>query len=294
MSRSRASRLLAQTPGRKAVRALLAAGLAAAVGITGSSPAAAATCGTAEGFSRVSSGSLFRLSDPSILTGANSVIETGLVGRGWGGFAWIGAGGDGVVYALTTAGKLLWYRYQDGAWVAKSGSVVGVGFNPTTRVTNIAVGADGWIYVVRSDKRLVAFHHLGRLTGAASWVNSGGYVLGSGWTADELIAPQGDGVVYRQVAGNLFWYRHSDPSAGPVTWNNGGRGVRIGAGWRVYDLLPLGAGVLLATSAPSGQVSVYQHADPLNGGQGWTVAGRQKYLARADSFGVSFAPNLCS
>jgi hypothetical protein len=96
------------------------------------------------------------------------------------------------------------------------------------------------------------------------------------------------------VNGNLFWYRHSDPSVGRVTWHNGGRGVRIGVGWRFYDLLPLGAGVLLATSAPTGQVSVFQHADPLNGGPGWTVVGRQKYLARADSFGVSFAANTCS
>lgn len=294
MSRSHTSCHPARRARRAAVRTLLAVALTVAVGVTGSSPAAAVTCGTAEGFSRVAGGSLFRLSDSDILAGTNSMIEVGQVGRGWGGFAWTGAGGDGVIYALTTAGKLVWYRFQNGTWAAKSGTVVGTGFVPTTRVTNIAVGADGWIYIVRPDKRLVAFHHLGRLTGTASWANGFGYVIGSGWTAGELIAPQGNGVIYRQRNGNLYWYRHSDLSSGSVTWKNSGRGVVIGKGWRFYDLLPLGGGVLLATSAPTGQVSLYQHADPSGGGQRWLVTGRKKYLARADSFGVSFAPNVCS
>lgn len=277
-------------------RVFLAAGLAAAITLTGPGAAEAASCGTAEGFTRLSTGSLIRVQDAQVLGAPNSLNEVGPVGRGWGSFAWTGAGGDGVVYALTTAGRLHWYRFDQATqgWAAGSGAVVGVGFTPGTRVTNIAVGANGWIYTVRSDRRLVAYQHIGRLTGAATWANSGGFVIGSGWTANELIAPQGDGIIYRQLGGNLFWYRHSDPTAGPLTWNNGGRGVKIGAGWRFYDLLPLGGGVLLATSAPSGQVTVWQHADPVSGGQGWVVSGVRKYLARADSFGVIMAPNSCS
>jgi hypothetical protein len=92
---------------------------------------------------------------------------------------------------------------------------------------------------------------------------------------------------------NLYWYRHSDPTVGPVVWNNRGQGVKIGSGWRFYDLLPLGAGVLLATSAPYGEVTVWQHADPISGGRGWAVTGRKKFLAKPESFGVSFAPNTC-
>jgi hypothetical protein len=296
MIRSRTTRRRTLPSGRAVLRAVVATGLAAAIAVTGPASAQAASCNTAEGFTRLSGGALFRLQDGSVLTGANTLTETAQIGRGWGSFAWTGAGGDGVVYALTTAGKLVWYRWDSSAngWAAKSGTVVGVGFTPGTRVTNIAIGADGWIYTVRSDKRLVAYRHLGRLTGAASWGNSGGYVLGSGWTANELIAPQGDGVIYRQLGGNLFWYKHSDPSAGPITWNNGGKGVKIGSGWRFYDLVPLGGGVLLATSAPSGQVSVWQHSDPSGGGQGWTVSGLKKYLARSDSYGVVVAPNTCS
>lgn len=269
---------------------------AAAVSIAVPASAQAVTCAPAEGFSRLSGGALYRVQDPTLLTAPNSLVESGQIGRGWGSFAWTGAGGDGVLYALTTAGKLLWYRFdaKSGSWVAGSGSVIGTGFTPGSRVINIAAGANGWIYTVQSGGRLVVYQHTGRLTGAATWVNGGGYAIGSGWSAAELIAPQGDGVLYRQLGGTLYWYRHTDPSAGPVTWTNGGRGTKIGSGWRFYDLLAAGGGVLLATAAPSGQVTLFQHADPASGGQGWVISGLKKYLARSDSFGVSVAPDTCA
>ena len=274
--------------------AVIAAGVA---GLTPGAAQAAATCGTAEGFTRLSGGALYRLSDSTLLTTKNTLDETGQIGAGWGSFAWTGAGGDGVLYALTTAGKLLWYRLDTvtGHWMAGSGTVVGSGFTPGSKVVNIAVGANGWLYTVRSDGKFVVYQHTGRLTGAPTWVNGAGYVIGSGWTGSEILAPQGDGTLYRQYAGNLYWFHHTDPSQGPVTWTNAGRATRIGSGWKFYDLLALGGGVLLATSAPSGQVSLYQHADPAGGGSGWVISsGLSKYLARSDSYGVSVAPNTCS
>jgi hypothetical protein len=236
------------------------------------------------------------MTDTQVLGAANSMAEAGQVGAGWGSFAWTGAGGDGVLYALTTAGKLVWYRFDSGtdSWMKGSGTVIGTGFTPGSKVVNIAVGASGWLYTVRSDGRLVVYQHTGRLTGTATWVNGGGYVIGSGWTGNELLAPQGDGTLYRQFAGVLYWFHHSDPSKGPVTWVNGGKPARIGTGWRFYDLLALGSGVLLATSAPSGQVSVYQHSDPTGGSPTWGVTGLKKYLARSDSFGIAVAPDTCS
>jgi hypothetical protein len=277
----------------RAVAVACAAALAV-VGPVGS--ASAATCGTAQGFSRLSGGALYRVEDKQVLTGTNTLAELRTVGSGWGSFAWTGAGGDGVVYALTTAGKLLWYRFDaaTSSWVKGSGAVVGTGFTPGSKVVNIAVGANGWLYTVRADGRLALYQHTGRLTGAPSWVNGTGYVVGSGWTSNEILAPQGDGTIYRQVNGNLYWFRHSDPTAGPVTWSNGGRPVLIGSGWRFYDLLALGAGVLLATSSPSGQVSLFQHRDPQAGGQGWAVTGLKKYVARSDSYGVTLGPDTCT
>jgi Tachylectin len=284
----------------------------------GASPAMAAACGPAEGFTRLSGGALYRLQDQQVAAGTGTLGELGVVGSGWGGFAWTGAGGDGVLYALTKSGNLLWYRYDTAraAWLKGSGTVVGSGFVPGTSVVNIAVGANGWIYVVRTDGKLVLYRHVGRLAGEATWgtgtgtgtgaVGGGGtvtgsgsavgsgLVIGSGWTGDELIAPQGDGTIYRQLGGNLYWFRHTDPAAGSVTWANSGAGVKIGSGWWFYDLLPLGAGVLLATSSPSGQVSLYQHGDPVGGTAAWGALGVKKYLARPDSYGVTVAPNTCT
>ncbi len=119
-------------------------------------------------------------------------------------------------------------------------------------------------------------------------------MLGSGWTKDDLIAPQGDGTLYRQAGGNLYWFHHSDPTAGRVTWANAGRASKIGGGWRFYDLLALGAGVLVTTSAPEGQVSLYRHADPVGGQGTWSVTGLSKYLARHDSYGVMIPAGTCS
>jgi Tachylectin len=278
----------------RAVAAAGAVGLAVLAGPPAS--AATVTCGTADGFTRLSGGALYRLQDPTPLAGVNSLTETGLIGSGWGSFAWTGSGGDGVLYALTSAGRLLWYRYDasTSAWAKGSGGLIGAGFTPGSKVINIAVGADGWIYTVRADGRLALYQHTGRLTGAATWANSGGYVMGAGWSGNELIAPQGGGTIYTQVSGSLYWFKHSDPRAGTVTWANGGRGTKIGSGWRFYDLLALGGGVLLATASPSGEVTLYQHADPAGGGQGWAVAGLKKYQARSDSFGITMSPATCS
>lgn len=273
-------------------------GMAAAVGTsaaTGTSKAVV-TCEPLEGFTRLSGGSLYRVRDPQVLTGTNTMVESGLVGAGWGGFAWTGAGGDGVLYALTKDGKLRWYRYDyaKSTWMPGSGAVIGAGFTPGVRVINIALADDGWFYTVQSGGTMVLYRHTGRLTGKAEWANSSGYKIGSGWTGSELLAPQGDGVLYRQYAGNLYWFRHSDPGVGPAVWANGGRAMKIGSGWNFYDLLAVGAGVLVATAAPSGQVSVFQHADPVAGGASWATARKAKYLARADSFGVSAAPGTCT
>jgi hypothetical protein len=296
MTCSRSLPRLARPVSRALSRALVAVCLAGALTVGGPVDARAATCESVTGFSRLEGGTLYKLQDDELLTGTSTLTEKGKVGTGWGGFAWIGAGGDGVVYALSSTGKLLWYRYDTtaSAWMTGSGSVIGVGFTPNAKIVNIAVGANGWIYIVRPGGKLALYHHLGRLTGTASWANSAGYLVGSGWTGDELIAPQGDGVLYRQINGNLFWYRHSDPAAGPVTWNNSGRGVKVGAGWRFYDLLPLGAGVLMATAAPSGQVTLWRHSDPVSGGQGWSLTNLKKYVARSDSFGLIMPAATCS
>jgi YD repeat-containing protein len=158
--------------------------------VTGSSTAqAVVSCDLAEGFSRMSDGNLFRLQDPTLLSAANSMTQSGQVGKGWGTFAWTGAGGDGVIYALTMTGQLLWYRWDaagaPGCRRAARSSRVHFG----SRVNNIAVGADGWIYTRPDLINGLLVPASGRR--GACLGNSGG----SFGSADaETIAP-GDGVI---------------------------------------------------------------------------------------------------
>jgi len=253
-------------------------------------------CRIAGGFTRTGDGGLYRLQDGDVLGGPGTVTDLGQVGSGWtgSGFAWIGAGGDGVLYALTWSGALLWYRYdaQAQSWASGSGRTIGAGFVPRTKIANIALGGDGSFYVVRANGQLVIYRHTGRLTGAAGWANPAGWVIGSGWTGDEIIAPNGDGTVYRQYRGQLLWYRHTDPALGSVSWT--GPQV-IGTGWRFYDLLPAGGGVLYGTQGGTGAVYAYRHTDPSGGANQWAASeGTQKYTARPDSFGITIDPMACT
>ncbi len=253
-------------------------------------------CRVAGGFTRTGDGGLFRLQDGDVVGGAGTMTDLGQVGSGWTGarFAWAGAGGDGVVYALTWSGTLLWYRYdaQAQSWAVGSGKAIGAGFVPRTKIANVALGGDGSFYVVRANGQLVLYRHTGRLTGAAGWANPAGWVIGSGWTGNEIIAPNGDGTLYRQYRGRLLWYRHSDPAGGPVVWAGP---QAVGTGWRFYDLLPAGGGVLYGTQGGTGSVYGYRHTDPSGGSNQWSAGeGILKYTARPDSFGITIDPMACS
>lgn len=255
------------------------------------------TCRVAEAFSRTGDGSLYRLVDSApATTTADTMSEVGRVGSGWTGktFAWVAAGGDGVVYALTWRGELKWFRYNavSSGWMSGSGRTIGTGFAPRSKIINIALGGDGSFYVVRANRQLAIYRHTGRLSGSRSWATSRGWTIGTGWTSNEIIIPNGDGTVYRQYAGKLYWYRHSDPTSGPVTW---ARRKTIGSGWKFYDVLSAGGGVLYATQGGSGAVLVYRHGDPVGGGSAWTTSrGVRKTTVRPNSYGIAVDPIACS
>jgi hypothetical protein len=71
-----------------------------------------------------------------------------VVGYGWGDFTHVFAGSDGVIYAIDTAGDLLWYKhdgYQTGEFSWEGPKVVGHGFGDYTQVM---AGPQGVIYAV--------------------------------------------------------------------------------------------------------------------------------------------------
>ena len=255
------------------------------------------TCRPMQGFSTVSKGPLYRMLDPDPAGISRSFRETGQVGSGWlpGTFMWTGGAGSGVFYTLNWAGELKWYGYNSArsGWKTGSGAVVGRGFLPSLRVINIAVGRGGDLYVVRTDGRMYLYRHTGFETGAPTWQFPSGKLIGSGWgwMDDEIIVPGGHGVLYRQFRGSLYWYRHSDPSVGALTWSPR---TRMGSGWEFFDLASAGAGVLIATNGTSGELLMYRHGDPLGGRAVWAVGHAvSKGTLRTLAYGVVVDADAC-
>ena len=131
------------------------------------------------------------------------------VGTGWGAFAQVFSGGNGVIYGITavvpatlptgigpgyeghpaSGGELKWYRHngrEDGsfAWAAGSGSTVGTGWGAFTQVFS---GGDGVIYAVAPNGDLKWYAHDGRTDGSFRWAAGSGNVVGTGWAFPQLL-----------------------------------------------------------------------------------------------------------
>ncbi|MFL6110641.1 MAG: tachylectin-related carbohydrate-binding protein, partial [Catenulispora sp.] len=156
-----------------------------------------------------------------------------IIGTGWGGFATVVAGGQGVIYAIDSAGNLRWYRYLgtngSSSWAPGSGSIIGTGWS----FARVVAGGSGVLYGVKSSGALLWYRELSPLTGSASWAAAGtGGQIGSGWSGFSRIGSMGGGVLFaRDTGGTLWWYRHADPLGGSASWANQGAGTGEGGGW---------------------------------------------------------------
>ena len=249
---------------------------------------ASVTCATATGFTAASTGALYHLRDGAVLTGTNTLSTAGLAGTGWSrrSFTWYGNGGDGVVYLITKTGDLKWYRYDAARsrWMPRSGTRIGTGWRLGTTFQDIEVSRDGTFYAVTPSGVLKIYRHLGRLTGSAGWRV---WTIGSGWRGPQVLAPNGDGTLYRQYGGALYWYRHTDPAAGPVSWQ---RSRVVGRGWRFADLIPAGGGLLYAVTS-SGAVRSYRNTGYRTGSATWDAIRAKGSVPMA--LGTALDPYTC-
>ncbi|MEP7147546.1 MAG: tachylectin-related carbohydrate-binding protein [Acidobacteriota bacterium] len=90
------------------------------------------------------------------------------VGSGWGDFKHVFPGGNGIVYAITQEGKLLWYRHLDfangvKAWEGPKG--VGTGWN----FGKVFSSGEGVIYAMRPTGELLWYKHNGYKNGSVAW-----------------------------------------------------------------------------------------------------------------------------
>lgn len=166
---------------------------------------------------------------------AASGVYTGgsTIGHGWGGMTSILAQGDGVLYAVNTAGDMLMYQYdaERNDW-SVDGIEIGHGWN---KFSLLASGGHGIVYGI--DKSTGELSWYKRATfdnpNADDW--SAPKVVGHGWGGFTSLIGAGDGILYGvQSDGTLQWYNHLGAQTGNAAWKGP---VTIGDGWNGFHAL---------------------------------------------------------
>ena len=160
------------------------------------------------------------------------------MGLTWNGVSQLVAGGQGIFYAVSRTGRVLWYRVVDGRWAPGSGTAIGLDAQPYSA---LASGGDGVLYGVRkADRRLQLLTTRAPASPTGPW--TGPVDVGRTW-GDADIVGLGDGVLLGvTTSGDVRWYRHTGESAGLPTWaDNSGTVVATGFA-RYAALAPIDLG----------------------------------------------------
>jgi hypothetical protein len=132
-----------------------------------------------------------------------------LIGTGWDGFRRVFAGGNGILYAVTQNGELLYFRDMSGNgtwnWQYPEGKAIGYGWHEFLHVFS---AGDGTIYAVHPSGELLYYKDLAR-DGSSNWAFYGsGQPIGSGWGNFLHVFGGEDGIIYAiQQDGTLLYYR---------------------------------------------------------------------------------------
>jgi hypothetical protein len=183
----------------------------------------------------------------------------------------LSAASDGVIYAVTSDGDLLWYRHDghdDGSfrWATAQGKKVGSGW----KVRQAFSGGDGVIYAVMANGDLLWNRHEGRADGTFRWASPNGKKVGTGWNFEHVFSG-GGGVIYAITAGgDLLWYRHDGRADGSMRWA-AAQGTKVGQGWSFKHVFSGGDGVIYAVTADN-HLLWYRHDGRDDGSFRWAAA----------------------
>jgi|GEM_PF-1978099 len=191
------------------------------------------------------------------------------VGTGWD-FKQVFSGDncDGVIYAITYTGDLLWYRHEgrnDGSfkWFDGAGRKVGSGWD----FKQVFSGGDGVIYAITYTGDLLWYRHEGRNDGSWKWFDGTGRKVGTGWDFKQVFSG-GDGVIYAITHTNdLLWYRHDGRNDGSWKWFDGA-GRKVGTGWDFKQVFSGGDGVIYAITHTN-DLLWYRHDGRNDGSWKW-------------------------
>lgn len=185
-------------------------------------------------------GKLIWLRHAAFLTGDGADVpgawdESREVASEWGEYRHVFSAGNGIVYAITADGQLLWFRHLGVA----DGRAEWEGPMPLTQgwsnYEHVFSGGDGVIYAVGADGILKWNRHDGYLTGANDW--QAVKDVGRGWNGLKSVFSAGSGIIYTIAPdGLLRWYRHNGYLDGrglesPNAWQ--GR-TEVGHGWNSF------------------------------------------------------------
>jgi hypothetical protein len=186
--------------------------------------------------------------------GANNVSTE------WNAFKQVFTGGNGVIYAITQDGKLIWFRHS--AFLTGQGADVPGAWDEAHEVAsewgdfrNAFSAGDGVIYAIAPDGQLLWFRHTGFADGRAEW--EGPIPLTGGWANYEQVFSGGNGVIYAVGAdGILKWNRHDGYRTGANEWQ---AAKNVGSGWNgLRAVFSAGNGIIYAIS-PDGLLRWYRH-----------------------------------
>jgi hypothetical protein len=217
----------------------------------------------------------------------------GEIGGGWD-FRNVFCGGKGIIYAVTSDYRLLWYdhsAFADGQIAfnpppaltdadknaGKVSGQVGGGWN----FKHVFSGGNGVIYAVTQDNRLLWYRHTGAATGQSTWAPhlpvAAGRLdgqIGEGWDFKHVFSG-GNGVIYAVTNDNrLLWYRHTGFADGRDAWAPhlpvpaGHIAGQIGEGWNFKQVFSGGDGVIYAVTQDN-RLLWYRHTGFADGRDAW-------------------------
>jgi hypothetical protein len=140
----------------------------------------------------------------------------------WNDYLRLFGGGDGVVYAISHQGALIWHRLDESSSPARwLGPVVVAngGWANLRHAFSGGVLADGSaiLYAITSGGALFWHRHPGFLTGAPGV--SAQAQVGSGWADYDRVFSPGDGHIYAlNQSGTLLWTKHEGFTTGAPNW----------------------------------------------------------------------------
>lgn len=180
------------------------------------------------------------------------------------------------LYAVTPDGALKWYRHtgaltagglnDPGAWDARGGKEIGVGWNDSA---GVFTGGDGVIYTIFPNGDLYWYRHDGYRTGLGlndpgGWSAASRKKVGVGWNGFKQVFATDDGVIYAvRPDGSLRWYRHAAFRTGgglndPGAWDPRS-GREVGVGWNGFVKVFAAPGGVIYGVLPGGDLKWYRH-----------------------------------